>query len=344
MWYQGVLDRNLVPDWVIRRAIRRRCAERLQTERRRFDREAFVAELRTLPVALYTDLANEQHYEVPPAFFDFVLGPRRKYSCAYYPEGVTELAEAEEHMLELTGERAGLADGQRILDLGCGWGSFSLWAAERYPAARITALSNSRDQGQFIRAEAERLGLENLEVLTADVNDFTPGGTYDRVVSIEMFEHLKNYGVILERIASWLDPGGRLFVHIFCHRDLAYHYESEGPDDWMARHFFTGGTMPSFDLLEAFTDHLEVVEKWVVPGTHYQDTCEAWLRNMDAQPKEIRPILARTYGPSEVKRWWVRWRVFFMACAELFAYAGGQEWFVGHFLLAPRGQGGSDEV
>jgi cyclopropane-fatty-acyl-phospholipid synthase len=338
MWYQGILDRDLVPDWVIRQAIRRRCAERLRRERDRFDRDAFVAELKAMPVALHTDLANEQHYEVPPAFFDLVLGPRRKYSCAYYSDGVTGLAEAEEAMLALTGERADVRDGQRILDLGCGWGSFSLWAAEKYPAARITAVSNSRDQGAFIRDEAARLDLGNLEVLTADVNDFDPDGNFDRVVSIEMFEHLKNYGEILRRVSDWLAPDGRLFVHIFCHRELAYHYESEGPDDWMAQHFFTGGTMPSFDLFEAFDTHLRVVEKWEVPGGHYRDTCEDWLRTMDTRKVEVRPVLAEAYGPDQVTRWWVRWRVFFMACAELFAYGGGEEWFVGHYLFAPRGE------
>ena len=337
MWYQGILDRDLVPDRFIRQAIRRRCAERLRREWGHFDRDAFVAELQAMPVALHTDLANEQHYEVPPAFFDLVLGPRRKYSCAYYPDGVNGLAEAEEAMLALTCERAGIRDGQRILDLGCGWGSFSLWAAEKYPTARITAVSNSRDQGAFIRDEAARRGLDNLEVLTADVNDFDPEGNFDRVVSIEMFEHLKNYGEILRRIADWLAPDGRLFVHIFCHRELAYHYESEGPDDWMAQHFFTGGTMPSFDLFEAFDTHLRVVEKWRVPGGHYRDTCEDWLRNMDARKAEVRPILAGAYGPEQVTRWWVRWRVFFMACAELFAFGGGEEWFVGHYLFARRG-------
>lgn len=339
MWYQGILDRGLVPDAIIRWAIRRRCAERLRIERGRFDRAAFVAELRNSPIALHTDLANEQHYEVPPAFFDLVLGPRHKYSCAYYPEGVADLAAAEEAMLALTAERAGIRDGQRILDLGCGWGSFSLWAAEKFPGALITAVSNSRDQGASIRAEAERRGLDNLKVHTADVNDFVPDGTYDRVVSIEMFEHLKNYAAILKRIAGWLGPDGRLFVHIFCHRDLAYHYESEGPDDWMARHFFTGGTMPSLDLFEAFDDNLKVVERWEVPGGHYRDTCEAWLENMDAQKMAVLPILAQAYGPDQVRRWWVRWRVFFMACAELFAYRGGTEWFVGHYLFSLRDAG-----
>ncbi len=336
MWYQSILDRGLIPDGLIRQAIRRRCAARLRIQRTRYDRDALVAELMTMPIALHTDLANEQHYEVPPAFFELVLGPRRKYSCALFEADVDDLAAAEEAMLALTCERAGIRDGQRILDLGCGWGSFCLWAAQRYPAAAITAVSNSRDQGEFIRTEAARLGLANLDVLTADVNDFVPAATYDRVVSIEMFEHLKNYGAILARIAGWLNPDGRLFVHIFCHRDLAYHYEAEGPDDWMARHFFTGGTMPAYDLLEAFAEHLQVVEKWRVSGNHYRATCEAWLNNMDAQRAALRPILADAYGADQVTRWWVRWRVFFMACAELFAYGRGEEWFVGHYLLAPR--------
>jgi cyclopropane-fatty-acyl-phospholipid synthase len=342
MWYNSILDRDLVPDWIIRRAIRQRCQRRLQTESRtdpaarRAQMDAFLAELREAPIAVHTDAANEQHYEVPPEFFSAVLGKRRKYSCGLWPEGVTTLDESEESMLALTAERAGVADGQDILDLGCGWGSLSLYLAEKLPRARILAVSNSTPQGDFIRGEAAARGLGNLHVETADINAFAPTGKFDRVVSVEMFEHMKNYGELLRRIASWLKPEGALFVHMFVHRELAYHYRAEGPDDWMARYFFTGGTMPSDDLLDRFADDLQVAQRWQVSGRHYQQTCEAWLQRMDSQPDRIKPILAATYGADQVTRWWVRWRVFFMACAELFAYGGGKEWYVGHYLLRPR--------
>lgn len=342
MWYRGILDKGLVPDWVIRRAIRQRCQRRLDQESSsdQADRErtlaAFVAELKEMPVAVHTEDANEQHYEVPPEFFTEVLGSHRKYSCGYWPEGVTTLDESEERMLALTAKRAGVEDGMSILDLGCGWGSLSLFLAERFPGARIMAVSNSNGQGRFIRAKADARGLTNLRVRTADINTFDPGEKFDRVVSVEMFEHMKNYGELLRRIAGWLQPDGALFVHMFVHAHLAYHYEAEGPDDWMARYFFSGGTMPSDDLLMKFDDHLEVAEGWQVSGTHYQKTCEAWLARMDSRKDRITPILAATYGQTEVTRWWVRWRVFFMACAELFAFDGGRQWYVGHYLLRPR--------
>ena len=339
-WYEPLLDRNLIPDAVIRSAIRSRCARALRQRGREDDRGKFLRELRASPLALHPDRANEQHYEVPPEFFQTILGPWMKYSCGLWDEGVTTLAEAEERMLALTCERAGIADGQRILDLGCGWGSLTLWVAERHPSTSLLAVSNSRDQGAFILRQARQRGLRNLEVATADVNDFEPDGSFDRVVAVEMFEHLKNYGEMLSRIANWLTPTGRLFVHMFVHRRLAYHYRAENPDDWMARHFFTGGTMASFDLLQAFDKDLAVLDRWKVPGGHYRETCEAWLRNMDRRREETLPILAATYGDDQVTRWWVRWRVFFMACAELFGFGGGDEWFVAHYLLGREGQGG----
>lgn len=333
MWYEPLLGRNLIPDPLIRSAIRRRCARTVRREQRREDRAAFLRELRSSPVALHPQRANEQHYEVPPSFFRQILGPWMKYSCGFWDESVQDLARAEERMLVTTCARAGISDGQRILDLGCGWGSFTLYAAERFPGSSVLAVSNSRDQGSFIQEQARVRGLENVEVTTADVNEFQPDGSFDRVVSIEMFEHLKNYGEMLSRIEAWLAPGGRLFVHMFVHRELAYHYREEGRDDWMARHFFTGGTMASFDLLPEFDDDLVVLDRWKIPGRHYQHTCNAWLGNMDARRGGILPILAATYGKDRATRWWVRWRVFFMACAELFGFGGGDEWFVGHYLL-----------
>lgn len=343
MWYQGLLDRDLLPDWLLRLAIREHCRRRLRRESQGglaaqdARLRALLAELRQSPIAIHADAANIQHYELPPEFFGMVLGARRKYSCAYWPPGVTTLDEAEQRMLELYVERAGLDDGQRILDLGCGWGSLTLFLAERFPNGTVLAVSNSRDQRRFIEAETTRRGLRNVTVETADINSFAPNERFDRVVSIEMFEHLKNYGEVLRRIAGWLSPGGSLFVHIFVHRRFAYHYDAEGPDDWMARHFFTGGTMPSDELLLHFADDMIVKARWRVPGRHYQLTCEAWLRRMTAHRQPIRKLFAETYGSDQVARWWVRWRIFFMACAELFGYAGGEQWYVAHYLLQPRG-------
>ncbi len=334
MWYLGILDRDLVPDWLIRRSIRQRCRTRLENMGSQ-QVAAFVEDLVTMPIAVNTVDANEQHYELPPEFFTTVLGPHLKYSCGYWPETVETLEASEKRMLALTCERAGLIDGQEILELGCGWGSLSLFMAEKFPAARINSVSNSAPQRQFIAAQALERGLTNLQVITADMNTFASENTYDRVVSVEMFEHMKNYGELLRRIAGWLKPDGALFVHMFVHQKLAYHYQSEGPDDWMARHFFTGGTMPSHDLLGYFADDLKVTKKWAVNGQHYFKTCEAWLKQMDTQENVVKNILAQTYGPDQVTRWWVRWRIFFMACAELFAYGDGQEWFVGHYLLKP---------
>lgn len=332
MLVERIVDSGLVPEPVLRAGIRAICALRLAQERRR-DARALVGELRAHDIAIATAAANAQHYEVPPAFFSRVLGPHLKYSACYWPAGTHTLGDAEAAMLELSAARAGLADGQRVLDLGCGWGSMSLWAAARFPNSRITAISNSHAQRAFITAAATERGLRNVDVRTADVRtlELAPA-SFDRVVSIEMFEHMRNYSRLLARIASWLAPGGSLFVHVFAHRRYAYPFEDRDASDWMAREFFTGGLMPSVQLLHEFQDDLAIVDEWQLAGTHYARTAEAWHANLNAHRDELVELLgdARRYH---------RWRVFFLACAELFGYARGNEWLVAHYLLAPRASG-----
>ena len=336
-----MMERDLLPDSVLRWGIRRLLRERLKQEAVSAGRytdpvAAFMAELRTSPVAIHTVDANAQHYEVPTDFFLRVLGPCRKYSSCLWEEPVRTLAESEIAMLDLTSKRAQLVDGQQVLDLGCGWGSFSLYAAPRYPNSRFTAVSNSRTQKAFIDAEAARRGLTNLRVITCDINAFVPDQRFDRMVSVEMLEHVRNYDTLFARMRTWLQPDGRLFVHVFCHDRFAYPFEVNGDNDWMARYFFTGGIMPSADLLPRFDRDLVCLEKWMVNGTHYAKTLEAWLVNMDAARDELMPLFRQTYGADQALKWWVYWRIFFLACAELFNYREGREWYVSHYLFAPR--------
>jgi cyclopropane-fatty-acyl-phospholipid synthase len=334
-WF--LIEREWVPDPLLRWGIRRLLQKRLRQEAARARPiEAFVEELTRSPIAIHTEDANRQHYELPTQFFRVVLGPRMKYSSCLWTERTPDLPSAENAMLELTCERARVADHQRILDLGCGWGSLSLYIAERYPSTRITAVSNSRTQKAYIDAEARRRGYGNIEVITADMNDFDTRVRYDRIISVEMFEHMRNYQELLARIRRWLHTDGRLFVHIFCHERYAYPFETDGNNDWMARHFFTGGLMPSFDLLPRFDRDLSVEASWRVNGLHYSRTLEAWLKRMDENRDVLWPIFTSTYGADEAQKWWVYWRLFFIACSELFAFDGGRAWFVAHYLFAPR--------
>jgi len=336
-------DAGRLPDACVRFGMRRLIAARaaalaaLSPEESAEALRMFLDDCAAARIAELPEQANEQHYEVPPELFVAALGPRLKYSCCLWDAGVGDLAAAEERALEVTCARAGLADGQEILELGCGWGSLSLWMAERYPRSTITSVSNSRSQRDFIERRAAERGLRNLTVRTCDVNqlDFAADRRFDRVVSVEMLEHLRNHAELLRRIAGWLGPGGKLFVHIFCHRSQPYLFEDHGPQDWMSRHFFSGGMMPSDALLTHCQRDLGLERQWRWNGQHYARTCEAWLRNFDAAAVRLTPALQAAYG-SAAELWRQRWRMFFMACAELFAFRGGTEWWVAHYLFEPR--------
>ena len=332
-------ERGLVPEFAIRWGIRRLLRDRIREEEARISSgrdlalQNWVEEMRTSQVALHTDAANEQHYEVPPPFFEKCLGKHLKYSSCYYATGHETLDEAEAAMLALTSERAQLANGLDILELGCGWGSLSLWMAEHYPMSRITSVSNSAPQRKFIEARAAERGLTNLTVVTADANVFQPEGQYDRIVSVEMFEHMRNWEQLLGRAHGWLREGGKMFLHVFSHKIYCYPFETEGDDNWMGRSFFTGGMMPSHDLLEHLDIPFELEERWEVNGRHYGQTSEHWLENLVQHRAELMPVLADTYGAENAKQWFHRWRMFFLACAELFNYDNGNAWQVTHHLL-----------
>ena len=336
-----LVENGRIPDLLTRAGIRLLLLQRLREQAQEGpDQEwqammTFVEEMRQSPIALHTQEANEQHYELPPRFFELVLGPHLKYSCCHFPEGVTELGHAEASMLALTCERAQLQDGQQILELGCGWGSLSLWMAKHYPNSSILAVSNSRPQREFIESRAQELGLTNLSVQTCDMNDFTTEQHFDRVVSVEMFEHMRNWQSLLERISNWLKPEGKLFIHIFSHRHYAYAFSSEGDSNWMGRYFFTGGIMPSNDLLLYFQKDLLLEQHWVLSGVHYQRTADAWLQMMDSQKGEILQTFRETYG-KDADVWFQRWRMFFLATSEVWGFRGGNEWLISHYLFNNR--------
>lgn len=341
-------ERRWLPDSLVRTGMRRVIAKRLKQETAKDDAaqearlSAFVAELDASPIAIATDAANAQHYALPPEFFELHLGPRLKYSSCLFATGRENLAGAEEAMLASYGDRARLADHQRILDLGCGWGSFALWAAARYPRATVVALSNSAVQRAFIERTAVERKLSNLTVRTGDIVDFefdaqTLAGGFDRIVSVEMLEHMKNYRRLFAKLSRWLTADGRVFVHAFCNRHVAYHFDDDERDDWMARWFFTGGTMPSFDLFKRFDDDLVVEKRWWVSGRHYERTAKEWLHRMQANEDAILDVFDRAYGEADAKTWFARWRMFYMAVIELFGYDDGRTWGVGHYRFAKRG-------
>jgi cyclopropane-fatty-acyl-phospholipid synthase len=335
----GWVEQGYVPDAVIRRGIRRLNAQRLaelspeDCEQAARLAEDFVRDMDGAEIAPLPHLANAQHYEVPAEFFALALGPHRKYSSCWWPQGVANLADAEAAALAETCARAGIADGQDVLELGCGWGSLTLWMAARYPHSRVTAVSNSASQRAYIESQALARGIANLTVLTADMNRFDIRPGFDRIVSVEMFEHMRNWRALFGRVHGWLRPGGRFFMHVFCHRAVPYAFVETDPSDWMSRHFFSGGMMPSDDLALRFQERLRLLQRWRWDGRHYAHTAEAWLENIDRNRERALPVLSQCYGKEDARLWLTRWRIFFMACAELFGHAGGSEWWVSHYLF-----------
>lgn len=329
-----------LPDALVRKGIRQLTEKRLKEinadncEVAMANLMQFVAQMNASEqIAPLPELANAQHYEVPEQFFHYCLGARRKYSSCFWMSDTQTLDEAEVLALNQTCDHADLQDCQQILELGCGWGSLSLWMAEKYPNSSITAVSNSNSQREYIMATARSRGLTNLMIITADMNVFEAPSTFDRIVSVEMFEHMRNYQVLYGKVARWLKPGGKFFKHIFVHRNTPYAFEVQGDDDWMSQYFFSGGMMPSDDLPLYFQDHLRLVNRWRWDGTHYEKTANAWLENMDKHHDAITKVLANTYGADQVELWRNRWRMFYMACAELFGYNKGKEWWVSHYLF-----------
>jgi len=339
MWYRSLLEKDVLPDFIIRYGIRRLLAGRLKAENKgnpEAQQQHFMkllAELKASPIAVNTEDANAQHYEIPADFFQLVMGKHLKYSSGYWKEGVTSIDVSENDMLEITCERAELKDGQNILELGCGWGSLSLFMAAKFPNSKITSVSNSHSQKAFIDGQAQQRGIKNLTIITADMNVFQIAEKFDKVVSVEMFEHMRNYDLLMNKVANFLKPEGKLFVHIFTHKDYAYKFEVIDDSDWMSKYFFTGGIMPSDHLLLYFQNELKIQQHWRVSGTHYEKTSNAWLQNMDLHKAEIMKIMERVYGKQDALKWWSYWRIFFISCAELWGYKGGKEWMVSHYLF-----------
>ena len=339
MWYNSLLEKDFIPDLLIRQGIRKLLAQRLQEENKgsveatQNHLNALIAELKKSAIAINTSDANEQHYEVPTKFYQLVLGKYLKYSSGYWNEGVKDINTSEKDMLELTCLRAELTNGMDVLELGCGWGSLSLFMAEKFPNSNFTSVSNSKTQKEYIDSQISLRQIKNLNIITADMNAFSIDKKFDRVVSVEMFEHMRNYQLLLEKVASFMKDDAKLFVHIFTHKDYAYKFEVKDESDWMSKYFFTGGIMPSDHLLFYFNHHLKVQNHWRVDGIHYSKTSEAWLENMDNNKTVIMPLFEETYGKENAVKWWVYWRLFFMACAELWGYKKGSEWFVSHYLF-----------
>jgi cyclopropane-fatty-acyl-phospholipid synthase len=348
MWYTRLIETGWVPDGLIRIVLRvvlnwvRYRRHAISPAKALAEKRALIDKFIRSPIAIRTDDPNVQHYEVPSEFFQLVLGKWLKYSCCYWPAGISNLEMAEEAMLALTCQRARLQDGMRVLDLGCGWGSLSFWIAKNYLNCQVLAVSNSNTQREFIQSQSKARGLENVMAITADMADFDEDSRFDqiekfdRVISIEMFEHMKNYKRLLRRIASLLKPDGKLFVHLFSNRQFPREFDADDPKDWMAQTFFSGGTMPSDDLLLYFQDDLKLIDHWRVDGWHYEKTLNAWLAKLDLNKEDVRRVIAQTYGAENETRWLSKWRLFFLACSEVWGLNNGREYLLSHYLFARR--------
>ena len=336
-----LISRGVLPDLVIRKGIQHFIKKRIKedigesTRQRDLKRKEFVEQMPHWPIAIKTDDANDQHYRLPTSFFEEVLGKNLKYSCCHWDQA-TNLDESEDEMLEITLDRADIKDGHRILELGCGWGAITLAMARKFPKSKITAISNSPEQRKFILNRAEKENLDNVEVLTQNVAELNLDEQFDRVISIEMFEHMRNYPALLKNISNLLNDGGKLFVHIFVHRDVPYTFDVKDESDWMTKYFFSGGIMPSSHLLFYFQDDLKMENYWAVEGSHYTKTARAWLDNMDHKKDKLMVILRNHYGEADALKWFNYWRVFFMSCEELWRFNKGNEWFIGHYLMTKK--------
>lgn len=331
------LERNLLPDALVRRLTRLLLASRLRSgykpsaELQLSSLLHFAHSLEEMPIAIKTEDPKSQHYELPTSFFKLVLGKNLKYSCCYFPDKSSTLEDAENAMLEMYCKRAQVEDGHSVLDIGCGWGSLSLYISQKYTNCRITGICNSKTQKAYIEEQCQELQLQNVEIIVADISTLEMEATYDRIFSIEMFEHMKNYKDLLKKISGWMKHDSLLFVHHFCHKAFAYHFEDKSDDDWITRYFFSGGTMPAANLLLYFQEDVSVVDHWLVNGKHYAQTSEEWLKRMDKNLASIKPIMESTYGKDSAVKWTVYWRTFFISVAELFGYNDGEEWMVALF-------------
>jgi len=342
-WLMASLPK--MPEWLQRKLIQSHLkwwSGRLEAggdaEKQHHYREKMIKVFReNEKIAEATEEAKEQHYEVPTDFFLLSLGPWLKYSSCYWPKGCSTLRGAEEAMLEKICERAQIQDGMEILDLGCGWGSCGLYLLKKYPNVKVTFFSNSTTQQAYIREQAKKgNNLDRIKSIAGDVNVTELNAEFDRIVTNEMFEHMKNYEKLFEKVSKWLKPEtGLLFIHVFCHRFFPYQFKVKDSNnaDWMGRNYFTGGSMPSFDTFLYFQKHLAIQNTWMINGVHYSKTLEAWLDLLKEKESIISEIFAKEYGADKVTEHLNGWKLFYIMSSEAFKYNEGNDWCVAHYTF-----------